>query len=193
MLFRSPSQLRKAVEHGGLMLLDELDAGDPNVLLCLNTLENGYLAFPDGIVNTHPEFRLCATANPSDEHQLYTGRSKLDGATLSRFDKVLIPRDPDLETLLTDKATSQEIQIMRNVLEDNNISKVLSMRDTIRLYKRKEIGLADDYEVSLLSDDLLVKEYNTRLKKTRPKPTKTQSECNSIDELWEVVIVESKL
>ena len=43
-----PSQLRKAVEFGGVFILEELDATDPNVVLCLNTLENGYLAFPDG-------------------------------------------------------------------------------------------------------------------------------------------------
>jgi len=53
------TQLRDAVEFGGLLLLDEIDAGDPNVLLCLNTLENGFMSFPDLIVQKHPDFRLC--------------------------------------------------------------------------------------------------------------------------------------
>ena len=42
-----PSILHKAVNEGGIYLLDEIDAGDANVLLCLNTIENGYVASSD--------------------------------------------------------------------------------------------------------------------------------------------------
>lgn len=188
-----PSQLRKAVEEGGLMLLDEIDAGDPNVLLCLNTLENGYLAFPDGILDVHEDFRLCATSNPASEHQLYTGRSKLDAATLDRFDTVWIDRDPNLEVLLTCEDTAQEIDIMRKVLSDNSMSITLSMRDAIRLFKRKQIGLADGYESVLLSDPLLVSKYNDKLKIARPLKDKKQTTCTSTDELWEVLQKEKRL
>jgi len=187
-----PSQLRKAVEEGGIMLLDEIDAGDPNVLLALNTLENGYLAFPDGIIKTHPDFRLCATSNPAGEHQMYTGRSKLDAATLDRFDIVWIDRDPKLEIRLTDRLTALELDIMRKVLSDNNVSKVLSMRDTIRYYKRKQIGLADGYEKTLLGEDSYVSSYNTELEKAKPKNPKLQIDCNATTELWEVLEAEGK-
>ena len=185
-----PSQLRKAVEFGGLMLLDELDAGDPNVILCLNTLENGYLAFPDGIIEAHKDFRLCATSNPAGEHQMYTGRSKLDAATLDRFDVVWVDRDPQLEIILTDNNTYREVTLMRKVLSDNNMSKVLSMRDTIRLHKRKSIGLAKGYEATLLGETSLVTSYLEKLKAERPIPDASQADCESIDHLWEIINAE---
>ena len=113
------SQLREAVEFGGVMLLDELDASDPNVLLSLNTLENGYISFPDGIVHCHEDFRLCATANPQDEHHHYTGRSILDGATLDRFDIIEIPTDPKLEKKLVGKDVWGHMEIIKNNHKDN--------------------------------------------------------------------------
>ncbi len=149
-----PSQLRKAVEHGGMMLLDELDAADPNTVLCLNTLENGYLAFPDGVVETHKDFRLVATANPQDQHNVYTGRSRLDAATLDRYDIIELPRDEDLELSLTDSKTLYEVTMARNVLRDNSASREISMRDAIRLHKRKEIGLGGHYVHTLLGGEI---------------------------------------
>ena len=62
------TQFRKAFEHGHYFLIDEIDAMDPNVLLALNTIENGIVSFPDKVVEMHPDFRLLATANPSDQH-----------------------------------------------------------------------------------------------------------------------------
>lgn len=188
-----PSLLRNAVETGGLMLLDELDAADPNVILCLNTLENGYLACPDKIVEVHKDFRLCATANPSTEHQIYTGRSKLDAATLDRFEKVTIDRDPDLEESLTCKDTVQEINIMRKLLTSNSMSKTLSMRDAIRLHKRKQLNLDTGYYKTLLEHKELFSDYEKLIKKAKPKRAKKQSECTTIDELWEVLNKEGKL
>ena len=189
-----PSVLRKAVEFGGLMLLDEIDAGDPNVLLSLNSLENGYLAFPDGIVDVHNDFRLCATSNPADEHQKYTGRSKLDAATLDRFDIVYIERDPLLEAKLTCKLTALEMGVMRDTLEDFSVSKSLTRRDSIRFYKRKQIGLAEDYAKILLGNTThMYDKYCSELEKQVPKPQThvSQNDCTTIDELWELVEKES--
>ena len=182
-----PSQLRQAVEHGGLMLLDEIDAGDPNTLLCLNTLENGYLAFPDGVIKTHSNFRLCATANPQDQHNMYTGRSKLDAATLDRFDKVEIQRDSNLEIALTCEDTYQEVSIMRQIMKDNSITRTISMRDSIRLFKRKAIGLDIDYSRTLIGDTHLYDKYLTKIESMKPVVIKKQSECITVDELWEVI------
>jgi len=184
------SQLREAVEYGGAFFISEIDGMDPNTLLCLNTLENGYMSFPDAVVGVHKNFRLCADSNPAGEHQMYTGRSKLDAATLDRFDVVWIDRDPKLEILLTDKSTYQEVTIMRKVLSDNNMSKVLSMRDTIRLHKRKSIGLAKGYEATLLGETSLVTSYLKKLKAERPIPDASQADCESIDHLWEVINAE---
>jgi len=130
-----PSQFRTAYEEGHLFLLDELDAADPNVLLILNTLENGYIAFPDGIVHGHKDFTLIATANPQNEHSIYTGRSKLDFSSIDRYYIIELPRDPSLEKSITSAETAAEIDIARSVLKSQGSSVKATMRDTIRVHK----------------------------------------------------------
>lgn len=82
------TQFRDAYEHGGLFLLDEADAGNSNVLILLNAaLSNGKMAFPDGMVAAHENFRMVATANTygNGASRQYVGRNQLDAATLDRF------------------------------------------------------------------------------------------------------------
>jgi MoxR-like ATPase len=91
---------RRAFEHGGLMLLDELDSGHPGLLAELNqALAIGTCAFADGMVNAHPDFRLIATANTygTGGDRQYVGRQALDAATLDRFVIVDVPVDEELE------------------------------------------------------------------------------------------------
>jgi len=92
--------LRDAYEHGGLFLLDEVDAGNPNVLTVLNAMTaNSQGAFPDGMVARHKDFRMFAAANTYGYGQTreYVGRNRLDGATLDRFVVVDFPYDEELE------------------------------------------------------------------------------------------------
>jgi len=118
-----PSQVRKAVEEGGLLLLDEIDASDPNVILCLNTVENGYVSFPDKIVDIHKDFRLMATSNPQDNHAAYNGRAKLDAATMDRFDEISVELDGNLEKSLVDESTFKHISLIRKCLAEVNSPK----------------------------------------------------------------------
>lgn len=79
---------RQAFEHGGLFLFDEIDASNPQVLLVLNAaLANGVCDFPDRTVKAHPNFRFIASANTNGGGATaqYSGRNKLDAATLDRF------------------------------------------------------------------------------------------------------------
>ena len=81
---------RQAYEHGGVMLLDEIDASDPAALLAANAgISNGHMAFPDQAepVKRHADFRLIAAANTfgTGADRQYVGRSQLDAATLDRF------------------------------------------------------------------------------------------------------------
>lgn len=185
-----PSLLRKAFEEGGMMLIDEIDAGDPNVLLSLNTIENGYISFPDGLVDVHPEFRLVATANPKNEHAAYTGRAKLDAATLDRFDKINVSRDENLEKSLVDSDTFQRMEVLRKILLKNNSGLVISMRDSMRYQVRKDLNLVDDYVYELVEqNDLVFEQYNKAIK-DMPKRA-NQSECKTIDELMELARVQS--
>lgn len=91
---------RSAFEHGGLMLLDELDSGHPGLLAELNqALSIRSCAFADGMVAAHPEFRLIATANTygTGGDRQYVGRQALDAATLDRFVVIDVSVDEDLE------------------------------------------------------------------------------------------------
>lgn len=79
----------RAFRDGGVILLDELDAGDNSALLALNAaLANGSMSLPTAehvkrhascvIIGAANTFGLGATAD-------YIGRTKIDAAFLSRF------------------------------------------------------------------------------------------------------------
>lgn len=184
-----PSTLRKCFEGGGFMLIDEIDAADPNVLLCLNTIENGYISFPDKLVKCHSDFRLVATANPADEHSIYTGRTKLDAATLDRYDIIDVERDDLLEKTLVDTDTHNRMQLLRQIMGRNNASKKISMRDAIRYQQRKDLKLLDDDFVYRLTDkaDLVLEQYMKEVD-SMPKH-QDQSECTTFDELVDLLTV----
>lgn len=184
-----PSSLRRCFEEGGMMLLDEIDAGDPNVLLSLNTIENGYISFPDSLVQCHKDFRLVATANPQDQHNFYTGRTKLDAATLDRFDIIDIDRDDDLEKSLVDPDTHQRMQLLRKILKSNNASKVISMRDSIRFQQRKDLKILQDSFINRLTDknEIVLEQY---LKQCEDMPKhQDQADCKTFDELIDLIKV----
>jgi len=134
------TQLREAYEHGGLFLLDEFDGMNPNTILALNSIENGFLAFPDKVLEAHPNFIMCATVNPANQHAAFTGRSKQDAAAMDRFMDVNINRDSDLELELTSKISVAFAEKMRQLLKDNGVvTRVITMRDTMRLHRLQEL------------------------------------------------------
>lgn len=183
------SIFRERFENGGLMLLDEIDGGDANVLLSLNTIENGYVTFPDCLVQCHSNFRLAATANPQDQHNFYTGRSKLDGATLDRFDIIDIDRDDMLETALVDVDTHNRMQLLRKLMGENNASKTVSMRDALRYQQRKNLNLIGDNFIYRLTgkNDLILEQYQKQV--TDIPKHQDQGECQTLDELYDLLTV----
>lgn len=92
--------LRNAFEHGGLLLLDEVDAANAGVLTIINALlANGYCSFPDGVIQRNDNFRCicaCNTYGRGADRQ-YVGRNQLDAATLDRFAVVDFEYDEELE------------------------------------------------------------------------------------------------
>lgn len=80
-----PSLLRDAVETGKVFILDEIDASNPNTLLCLNAFKLDKIQFPDKLVDVHPNFRMIATANTLVRSEDYNGRSAMDRASIKRF------------------------------------------------------------------------------------------------------------
>ena len=194
------TQFRNAIEYGYTFLLDEIDAASPNTLLVLNAVESGLVSFPDGVIEIHPNFRLCATANTidSDNHSSYTGRNNLDEATLSRFDIIKFELDTNLEQSLVSKPVYHIVNLSRGILEKYNDPKVISMRDTIRYEKRAQIGLADRYYEKLLGyNTSYIEDLEIALKQKAPEEPSSetkvrvtnmkQSEANTLDELWEII------
>lgn len=90
------TQFRDAYENGGVYLIDEIDAGNPNVLSVLNAaLSNSICAFPDTMVKRHDKFKCVAAGNTwgTGKTVQYVGRNAIDAATLNRF--VIIHWDYD--------------------------------------------------------------------------------------------------
>lgn len=93
--------LRMAWECGGVFAWDEIDASDPKALCAFNALLDGgdTFAFPDGMVKRHADFVCIASANTWGNGATadYVGRNKIDGATLTRFVRVSVGYDEQLE------------------------------------------------------------------------------------------------
>jgi cobaltochelatase CobS len=95
----------KAFRDGGLFLIDEIDRGNPNVLLALNAaLANGHATFGNGEhVARHASFRAVACANTygTGANAEYVGACKIDAATTNRFATIVWDYDAALELALT--------------------------------------------------------------------------------------------
>lgn len=181
-----PSQIRQAAEKGGLVLLDEIDASDPNVILCLNTIENGYIAFPDKVVKLHKDFKIAATSNPQDNHRDYNGRAKLDAATLDRFDIINIDRDDNLEKTLVDFETHAHMQLIRKCLASNNSSNYISMRDAVRYQTRKELNLLKGFVNRIFKEDKISRDLYFAQRDSIPKFADLDS-CEKLSDVWDFV------
>jgi MoxR-like ATPase len=92
---------------GGVWLFDEMDAGEPNLVLGTNAaLANGVFANPvtGQLIEQHPDFIPVAGMNTLGlgAGRDYTGRNKLDAATLDRWNsgRVQITLDERIEESL---------------------------------------------------------------------------------------------
>ena len=130
-----------AFRDGGIFNMDEIDAGNPNVLVVLNSaLSNGFIETPDGqMIYSHENFRFCSTANTVGRgaNQKYVGRNKLDLATLDRFAVLEFALDEDIELMLCgdDKKYHECIKAMRTKADGEFEDFIISQRSSTRLYK----------------------------------------------------------
>jgi len=187
-----PTQLRQAYEFGGLFLADEYDGFNPNTILALNTIENGFLAFPDKVIKAHPDFIMCATVNPDNQHASFTGRSKQDAAALDRFLNIPIDRDPNLETTLTSKEAVLYANKMRELLLSHGvITRIITMRDTMRFFKLLNLyknKLIDENPLStLVGKNLELKEELYAFKSSVDARTISLNTTTNIDELFDLI------
>ena len=139
-------------EKGGVFLLDEVDAADPNVLLVLNSaLANGALAVPDRVDNPvaerHPNFVLICAANTwgTGADWQYVGRNQLDAAFLSRFAGAVLEvgYDEVLERSLTAEPWYVVFVQVRSAAQLNRLRRVLGTREMLAGQKLLQAGYTD--------------------------------------------------
>lgn len=134
------SMFREAYENGGVFLMDEIDAGNANVLIQVNSaLSNQYCAFPDGMVKRHKDFIFIASANTfgNGANRQYVGRNQLDAATLDRFAIIEWQIDPELESALAGsdnngKAWYKVVTAVREEVTGQGIRALVTPRATQR-------------------------------------------------------------
>lgn len=139
------TQFRDAYEHGGVFLLDEVDASDPDALTAFNSaLANGLAAFPDALVKRHKDFVAIAAGNTYGRgaDRQYVGRNQLDAATLDRFCVFEINYDDQLERDLCGNVEwARYVQGVRAACEAAKVRHVVSPRASIAGAKLLAAGM----------------------------------------------------
>lgn len=127
----------KTYEGGGIFLLDEMDAGDPNLFTYINkaianssyTVEQRYLK---PVIKKHKDFALVAAANTfgNGADAMYVGRNQLDAATLDRFKVGLITMDynRDVEASIGKPDLCEWAWSVRDKIYSNRIRRIMSTR-----------------------------------------------------------------
>jgi hypothetical protein len=101
------TQFLKIYENGGIYIADEIDNWMPSALLSLNSaLANGWIATPKGMIARHPDACVIACANTWGLGATgdYVGRTRLDAASLDRFQpKINWPYDEKMERAIAEQ------------------------------------------------------------------------------------------
>ena len=143
---------REAYENGGVFLMDEMDAGNANVLIQVNAaLSNNYCAFPDGMVRRHADFAFIASANTfgNGANRQYVGRNQLDAATMDRFTIIHWMIDTALERNLAGTGKHADLWYRavlkaREKVEKDGLRVLVTPRATVRGAKLLAAGVTAD-------------------------------------------------
>jgi len=168
-----PSPFRVAYEQGHYFNIEEMNAMDPNLAILFNSLDNNKMAFPDGYFEPpHPNFRLIATENPVSKQ--FGARTQADFSTSNRFYTVRIDKDEDLALTLTSQPIIDQVNVLRNFLEEEGASQSypLTMRDELLLKQLINLGL-DEYPLLRLIDEA-PKELRTKFASKQEEFIKSQ-------------------
>jgi len=125
-------QLTKAMRHGCILYIDEINFIKPAVLSQLNdVLDAGHMVINQNetasgaeVLHAHPDFRIVASMNPN-----YAGTSPLNNATRRRFSRTLnfdyLGRDLEIDVIQQQSgnfnvdAATEIVQFARNVRKAN--------------------------------------------------------------------------
>lgn len=138
------TEFLRCYEEGGVFLLDEIDAADPNLLLAINSaIANGYCNVPNRTDKPkaikHEDFVMIATANTFGRGatRAYAGRNQLDEATIDRFriGTVECYYDELVERhLCPDDTLRNELQSIRKRIEVAGLRRIMSTRFMLDAY-----------------------------------------------------------
>lgn len=129
-----PGSFWLAYKDGGVFLADEFDAGDANLILSINTaIENGHCFNPINgeSVKRHKDFVLIAACNTFGKGAdgTYTGRNRLDAASLRRFagSTIAVDYNPEIEkALCPDDKLRETLQSVRTELKRLGSTEIVS-------------------------------------------------------------------
>lgn len=153
-----PSLFRLAYEFGGIFLMDEIDAGNANIILSINqAIENGLCGFPDGkVIRRHKNFVFIASGNTvgTGATKDFIGRNPLDGASLDRFVKISWEYDEALELKISSNPYwVKRVQTIRKVVGELGIRLIVSPRASIN----GSILINDGIDLSEVEDSVVFK------------------------------------
>lgn len=176
----------KIYREGGVFLADEMDAADANLLLSINTaLSHDTMLNPMSgeVIQKHKDFIFIGAGNTNGKgaNHMYTGRSRLDAATLDRFVIVLTDYDYGLENeLCPNEKLFKWLQDIRSSLKSNGYDEFISTRAFKSTYVQHVAGISfGEIKESLVANwgsgakDVAQKAYNAHLKSIESgKPVK---------------------
>lgn len=128
------TEFRKAWEHGGVYLFDEIDGSVPAAVVAFNAaLANGVMAFPDGMVERHQDCVIVAAANTVHGATAeFTGRMKLDVATIDRFVMMDWPIDEAMELAMSgNEEWARTVQRFRRTVLTKGVKVAITPRATM--------------------------------------------------------------
>lgn len=118
-----------AMQSGDWILLDEINATLPEIAFCLHSLLDDdrmvvLMEYDGRIVRPHPDFRLFASMNPSEEAR-YGGTKTLNEALLDRFPVVIrmdyLSEDEEVEAVMERSGQADEGIVRRMVRCANDV------------------------------------------------------------------------
>jgi len=121
--------LVSAMQAGDWILLDEINACLPEIAFCLHSLLDDdrmvvLMEYDGRIVRPHPDFRLFASMNPSEEGR-YSGTKTLNEALLDRFPIVIrmdyLNEEEEVQAVIAQSGNSDEDVVRRMVRAANDI------------------------------------------------------------------------
>lgn len=130
-----PSQLLKAVQKPGVVLLDEIFAADPEVLLGLNSLlepDSRSILTPIGEIKVHKDchFVACANTMGRSKDRQYKGAQRTDDSLLDRFAAVKMDYNGTVERQIIEKMGvdngDNEVEFL--------ISQLANLRNGVKLH-----------------------------------------------------------